>query len=109
MMEPTEMHGLMRRYKMPIGINVEKAKEIHKNKIRQVRNPLLQQKDVEYMRALEAGDSEKVSQVVAEKQVLRDVTAIVNDVEIESTSVNEVTEQLKQVWDESVLGTNPLL
>lgn len=94
---------------MPIGIDLEKAKEIHKNKIRQVRNPLLQQKDVEYMRALEAGDSEKVSQVVAEKQALRDVTAIVNDVEIESTSVNEVTEQLKQVWDESVLGTNPLL
>ena len=43
---------------MPIGIDLDKAKEIHKDHIRNVRNPLLQAKDVEYMRAQEAGDTE---------------------------------------------------
>jgi hypothetical protein len=93
---------------MPIGINIDKAKEIHKEKIRAVRNPLLQEKDVEYMRALELGDTEKVSEIVAEKQALRDATAIVNDVTPTATSVLGVTAELKQVWDADVLGENPL-
>jgi hypothetical protein len=29
---------------MPIGFNLDKAKEIHKDKIRAVRNPLLEKK-----------------------------------------------------------------
>jgi len=94
---------------MPIGIDINKAKDIHKDKIREVRNPLLQAKDVEYMRAQESGNVEKVAEIVAEKQALRDATTIVNDVEITATSVLGVTEELKQVWDENVLGTNPLL
>jgi len=94
---------------MPIGIDINKAKDIHKDKIREVRNPLLQAKDVEYMRAQESGNTEKVVEIVAEKQALRDATTIVNDVEISATSVIGVTEELKQVWDENVLGTNPLL
>jgi hypothetical protein len=94
---------------MPIGIDINKAKEIHKDKIREVRNPLLQEKDVEYMRAQESGNTEKVAEIVAEKQALRDATTIVNDVEISATSVLGVTEELKQVWDETVLGANPLV
>ena len=94
---------------MSIGINVEKAKQIHKNKIREVRNPLLEKKDVDYIRALEVGDTEKVAAVVAEKQALRDATTLVNSAEITATSVLGVTEELKQVWDETVLGTNPLV
>ena len=94
---------------MPIGIDINKAKDIHKDKIREVRNPLLQAKDVEYMRAQESGNTEKVAEIVAEKQALRDVTTIVNDVEISATSVLGVTEELKQVWDETVLGANPLV
>ena len=94
---------------MPIGINVDKAKEIHKDKIREVRNPLLEKKDVEYIRAQEVGDTEKVAEIVAEKQALRDATTIVNSAEITATSVIGVTEELKQVWDETVLGTNPLV
>jgi len=94
---------------MPIGINIDKAKEIHKDKIREVRNPLLEQKDVEFMKALEVGDSTKVAEVTAEKQALRDVTAIVNDVQPTATDVIGVTEELKQVWDENVLGPNSLV
>jgi hypothetical protein len=94
---------------MSIGINVEKAKQIHKNKIREVRNPLLEKKDVDYIRALEVGDTVKVSEIIAEKQALRDVTAIIDDVTPIATSVLGVTEELKQVWDPEVLGQNPLL
>ena len=35
-----------------------KAKEIFKDKIREVRGPLLEAEDVVYMKALEAGDSD---------------------------------------------------
>jgi hypothetical protein len=94
---------------MPIGIDINKAKDIHKDKIREVRNPLLQAKDVEYMRAQESGNTEKVAEIVAEKQALRDATTIVNSAEITATSVLGVTEELKQVWDETVLGANPLV
>lgn len=93
---------------MPLKINIEKAKEIHKDKIREVRNPLLQQKDVEFMKALEVGDSQKIAEITAEKQSLRDVTLIVNDAVITSTDVMEVTVELKQVWDSNILGENPL-
>jgi hypothetical protein len=94
---------------MSIGINTEKAKEIHKTHIRSVRNPLLQEKDIEFMRSIESGNSENIERISEEKQVLRDVTEIVNSVEISSSSVLEVTEELKQVWDESILGPNPLI
>ena len=94
---------------MSIGISVDKAKEIHKDKIREVRNPLLEKKDVEYMRALEVGDTTKVAEIVAEKQNLRDATTIVANTNITATSVLGITEELKQVWDSEVLGQNPLI
>jgi hypothetical protein len=94
---------------MPIGINIDKAKEIHKDKIREVRNPLLEQKDVEFMKALEVGNSTKVAEVTTEKQALRDATAIIDDVIPTATDVLGVTEELKQVWNENVLGPNPLV
>lgn len=93
---------------MPIGIDINKAKEIHKDKIREVRNPLLEKKDVEYIRAQEVGDTEKVAAVVAEKQALRDATGIVDSATITATDVLGVTEELKTVWDADLLGENPL-
>jgi hypothetical protein len=93
---------------MPIGINVDKAKEIHKDKIREVRNPLLEKKDVDYIRAQEVGDTAKIAEITAEKQALRDATIIVANTNITATSVLGVTEELKQVWNETVLGSNPL-
>lgn len=93
---------------MGIGINVDKAKEIQKDKIRAVRNSLLEKADVDYIRALESGDTEKVAEVTATKQALRDAPTIVDGVEITDTSVNVVTEELKKVWDETLLGPNSL-
>ena len=91
-----------------IKFNVDKAKEIQKNQMRAVRKPLLEQLDTDYIRALERGDNAKIAEVAAQKQALRDVTQIVNDVELASTDIFEATAELKQVWDEELLGENPL-
>lgn len=55
-----------------IRINIEKAKEIHKNFLREARKPLLEKLDVEYMRTLEKGES--TNEIVSLKQELRDIT-----------------------------------
>jgi uncharacterized protein YdaT len=61
-----------------ITINLEKAKEITKNRLREERKPLLEAQDVAFQRALEAGQD--TASIVAEKQRLRDVTTLVDTV-----------------------------
>jgi hypothetical protein len=56
-----------------ITINMDKAKEIHKNKLRDARKPLLEKLDVDYMRALEQGGNTSI--IVTHKQELRDITS----------------------------------
>jgi hypothetical protein len=55
-------------------INYEWAKEIQKNKWRQLRKPILEKLDVEFMKALETGNNNKVQEIGSQKQELRDVT-----------------------------------
>lgn len=57
-------------------LNIEKAKDIKRNQFRQARKPLLEQLDVEYMRAVEASNDDRKKIIVAKKQDLRDVTSI---------------------------------
>ena len=57
---------------MPISVNISKAKAITKDRLRADRKPLLEEQDVLYMRAQEAGSS--TSAIVTEKQRLRDIT-----------------------------------
>ena len=59
-----------------IIVNVNKAKEITKDRLRAERVPLLAGLDVAYQRADESGDAEKKAEVVAEKQRLRDITQL---------------------------------
>jgi hypothetical protein len=88
-----------------IKINVDKAKEIQKDKMRAVRKPLLEKLDVDFVRALEFGtDTEEIK---TQKQALRDATNIVTEAEITGTTVDEITTELKEVWDESLLGPKP--
>jgi len=93
---------------MPIGINLDKAKEIQKDKIREVRDPLLQVEDVSFMRAVETADSTAQAASAARKQALRDATNIVDSATITATDVVGVTNELKAVWNTDVLGENPL-
>ena len=55
-----------------VEVDMDKAKEIHKQNLRMERKPLLDSLDVQYMRALEAGSD--TTAIVASKQALRDVT-----------------------------------
>lgn len=59
---------------MGITINLNKAKEITKDRLRSEREPLLQELDVKFQRAVEAQSD--TSAIVAEKQRLRDITKL---------------------------------
>ena len=57
-----------------ITINISKAKEITKTRLRQERGPLLAAQDIAFQRALEIGADTLA--IVAEKQRLRDITTL---------------------------------
>jgi len=88
-----------------IKINLEKAKEIRKDMMRDVRKPLLEKLDIEFVKALELG--EDTAPIVTHKQALRDVTNIVTEAEITGTTINEVISELRAIWDEDLLGPQP--
>ena len=56
-----------------ITVNMTKAKDIWRDKIRLAREPELVKLDTAFMKALEAGSS--TTQIVADKQALRDAPA----------------------------------
>jgi hypothetical protein len=67
-----------------IVINIDKAKDITKTRLRQERAPLLQAQDVAFQRALESNSD--TSEIVAEKQRLRDITKLAD----EATTLDEL-------------------
>ena len=70
-----------------ITINLDKAKDITKDRLREERKPLLEAQDVLFQRALETGAD--TTAIVAEKQRLRDITQLADA----ATTPNE----LKQI------------
>lgn len=60
-----------------ITINIPKAQEITKDRLRTERAPLLQALDVQFIKALESGQD--TAEIAAEKQRLRDVTKLVDN------------------------------
>ena len=77
------------------------SKVIFKNKIREIRKPLLEAEDVVYMKALEADDASAKTASVNKKKALRDAPA-------NSAITNADTiAKLKAAWDTSVLGKSP--
>jgi hypothetical protein len=57
-----------------VAVNLSKAKEQTKERLRAEREPLLTAQDVAFQRALESGAD--TTAIVAEKQRLRDITAL---------------------------------
>jgi len=57
---------------MPITVDINKAKAITKDRLRTERKPLLEEQDILFMKAQEAGSN--TSTIVTEKQRLRDIT-----------------------------------
>ena len=84
---------------MGFGVDMAKAREIHKSKIRAAREPKLAELDIEFQKALETGTS--TTDIVAKKQALRDAPA---DSGIDSASDADA---LKAQWKTDILGTSP--
>ena len=84
---------------MGFGIDMAKAREIHKTKIREARASKFAELDVEFQKALETGAS--TTDIVAKKQALRDAPA---DSGIAAASD---TDALKAQWKTNILGTSP--
>ena len=57
-----------------ITVNMDKARDIKKDMIRAERKAKLEALDVEFMRAVEAGDTAARAVIAAKKQALRDAT-----------------------------------
>jgi hypothetical protein len=72
-----------------ITINLNKAKDITKDRLRVEREPKLKELDIAYQRADEAGNTELKMEIASQKQSLRDITLLVNDC--------ETTEELKLI------------
>ena len=73
-----------------ITIDISKAKDIWKDKIRVARKPALEKLDVDYMRANESGAD--TTSIVADKQTLRDLPSQVDTA--------TTTDEIKAVWND---------
>jgi hypothetical protein len=75
-------------------VNMAKARGIHMDKIRIVRNAELAKKDIEFMKALEADDGSHKA-IAVEKQTLRDIPQTFD-------LTTDTPEELKQKWPENL-------
>ena len=75
-----------------ISEDLATAKTLFKDKIREVRKPLLE---------LEDGNTAKAKEIADKKKVLRDLPA---DTKIDSA---KDMDELKKTWNENMLGTSP--
>ena len=75
---------------MAIYIDIPKAKDVWKDKIREARKSALEKLDVDYMRANEQGND--TTQIVADKQTLRDLPTQVDTA--------TTTDEIKAVWND---------
>ena len=84
---------------MGFGIDMAKAREIHKTNIRLASEEKFKELDIEFQKALETGAS--TTDIVAKKQALRDAPA---DSSIASASDADA---LKAQWKTDILGSSP--
>ena len=75
---------------MGIFINIDKAKNVWKEKIRTARKPALEKLDVDFIKAQEAESS--TTAIVADKNTLRDLP--------EQVDTATTTDEIKAVWND---------
>ena len=84
-----------------ISEDMTKAKELFKDKIREVRGPLLEAEDVVYMKAMESDDATAKTASVTKKNNLRDAPAA------SAIGSASTIAELKAAWDTDLLGASP--
>jgi hypothetical protein len=78
---------------LKIDCDMPKARTIHMDAIRVVRNAELAAKDIPWMKAVEAGDTDAQATIATEKQTLRDIPQT-----FDLTTGVDTPEKLKQKW-----------
>jgi hypothetical protein len=73
-----------------IKIDILKAKDVWKDKIREKRKPVLEQLDIDFVKAQET--SSDTTSIVADKQTLRDLPSQVDTA--------TTTDEIKAVWND---------
>ncbi|MES0190152.1 hypothetical protein [Mesorhizobium sp. C264A] len=97
---PADLHEFRAAWvdrKGKITVDMNKAKDCTRDRLRAERAPLLEAKDVDALRALEADDKAALADVAAEKQRLRDIT------ELPAIDAAKTPDDLKALSCESVL------
>ena len=84
-----------------ISEDITAAKVIFKDKVREVRLPLLVAEDVAFMKALEVADSD--ARVASQNKKIN----LRNAPQAAAISGADTIDKLKAAWDESLLGTSP--
>ena len=78
---------------MPVNVDMTKARAIHLEEIRRVRNEELVKEDVTFMRAVEDADTDAQATIKTKKQTLRDLPAT-----FDITTAVDTPEKLKAKW-----------
>ena len=80
--------------------NKERALNLFKDEIRARREPKFADLDVQFMRAVESGDTTLQTEIATQKQSLRDLTDI-------DVSTFETQSDLISLWPTNLLGDCP--
>jgi hypothetical protein len=83
-----------------LTLDLNLAIPIFLNKVREIRDPLFAPLDVQFMKALEQGNTTLAAEIGAKKQELRDIT------EMDLSSVTDLI-SLKALWPTTLLGESP--
>jgi len=83
-----------------IYCDVSKAHNIHKNIWREKRKNILERLDVEFMKALENEDQQKIAEIKSKKKILRDITQTELPEWKEEDTVDTFSERLQNVQPE---------
>ena len=82
-----------------IEMDITKAKEVHKENIRNARQEKLAELDIEFQKALETSSS--TTDIISKKQALRDAPAD------SAIAAAKTEDELKAQWNTSILGDSP--
>jgi hypothetical protein len=81
-----------------IEIDVEKAKNVWKNKMRWARKDIFEKLDMDFFRVMEDGDSERQKEIAVKKKLLREVT------DLPELKAAQTIEEIEAVWPEYLNG-----
>lgn len=86
---------------MSVVINLQKAKDIAQQILRTERKPVLESLDIQFMRAVESGNTQLQTAIASEKQSLRDITSHESIVDAEDvdglkTAMDALIQQIKE-------------